>query len=164
MTRLATAEWWDHPVEAIALVAAAMLLSVIGLLLVRHFFPADWIRRHHEMAGAFFHMIGTLYAVLIAFAIFVVWNASKDAGTNLEHEATEVADLSRLSTALPDSARRQIIPALMEYLNAVAQDEFQAMQEGRDSQRTWDAVQTLWDTYKANKSQSAEVQPYLRNR
>lgn len=39
-------------------------------------------------------MIGTLYAVPIAFAIFVVWNNYRDAGTDLQHEANEVGDLS----------------------------------------------------------------------
>src|SRR5580704_7555446 len=100
----------DASMSGVFVVGASMLLSVAGLLVVRRFANIDWLKRHHEVASHFFVMIGTLYAVLIAFAIYVVWSASKEAGANLEHEATEVDDLSRLSTAMPDPLRRKITP------------------------------------------------------
>lgn len=151
----------DTSMDAVMVIGAAMLLSIAGLLVVRRYATVDWLKRHHEVAGYFFLMIGTLYAVLIAFAIYVVWSASKEAGTNLEREATEVGDLSRLSLAMPDAERRKIIPALMEYLNAVVDDEFPGMQQGRDSQRTWTAVQNLWDVYAANQPETPRLQIYF---
>jgi hypothetical protein len=151
----------DTTVDGVLLTSISMLFSVAGLLLVRHYVDIDWLKRHHEVASYFFLMIGTLYAVLIAFAIFVVWSNFKDAGTNLEHEATEVADLSRLSASLPDPYRKNISTALMEYLSAVVEDEFPAMKQGRDSQRTWDAVQRLWDVYGTFRPETPQMQAYL---
>jgi hypothetical protein len=148
-------------VNGLLVIGTSMLLSVAGLLVVRRYVNVAWLRKHHEVASHFFLMIGTLYAVLIAFAIFVVWTASKEAGTNLEHEATEVADLSRLSTAMPDPQRREITTALMEYLNSVVEEEFPNMQQGRDSQRTWNAVQHLWDVYGTSQPETARLQAYF---
>jgi uncharacterized protein DUF4239 len=148
-------------VNGVIVIVTSMLLSVAGLLVVRRYVSVGWLRKHHEVASNFFLMIGTLYAVLIAFAIFVVWSASKEAGTNLEHEATEVADLSRLSTAMPDPLRIKITTALMEYLNSVVEDEFPNMQQGRDSQRTWTAVQNLWDVYGTIQPETARLQAYF---
>jgi len=88
--------------NGVIVIGTSMLLSVAGLLVVRRYVSVGWLKRHDEVAGSFFFMIGTLCAVLIAFVILVVWTASKEAGTTLEHEATEVCDLSRLSTALPE--------------------------------------------------------------
>lgn len=147
--------------NGVIVICASILVSVAGLLVVRRYVDVDWLKRHHEVASYFFLMMGTLYAVLIAFAIFVVWSESKDAGTNLEHEATEVADLSRLSTAMPDPLRRKITTALMEYLNAVVEDEFPSMQHGRDSQRTWTAVQNLWDVYGTSQPDTPRLQAYF---
>ncbi len=147
--------------NGLLVVGTSVLLSAGGLLLVRHYVNVEWLKRHHEVAGYFFLMIGTLYAVLIAFAIYVVWSASEEAARNLQHEATEVADLSRLSTAMPDPLRRKITPALMEYLNAVVEDEFPDMQQGRDSERTWTAVQNLWDVYGTNQAETPRLQAYL---
>jgi hypothetical protein len=151
----------DTPMGAVIVIGTSMLLSIAGLLVVRRYANVDWLKRHHEVASYFFLMIGTLYAVLIAFAIYVVWSASKEAGTNLEHEATEVADLSRLSMAMPDPLRRKITPALMEYLNAVVEDEFPGMQQGRDSQRTWTAVQNLWAVYATAQPETPQSQAYF---
>jgi hypothetical protein len=151
----------DTPMGAVIVIGTSMLLSIAGLLVVRRYANVDWLKRHHEIASYFFLMIGTLYAVLIAFAIYVVWSASKEAGANLEHEATEVADLSRLSMAMPDPLRRKITTALMEYLNAVVEDEFPGMEQGRDSQRTWTAVQNLWDVYGAIQPETPRLQIYF---
>jgi len=138
-----------------------MLLSIIGLLLVRRNVPTEWLRRHHELAGYYFQILGTIYAVLIAFAIYEVWVGFKDAGSSLEHEATEVADLSRLSTAMPTEIRRNITLALMEYLNAVVDDEFPAMAQGRNSERTWTAVTRLWNTYGSLPVNDLRLQSYF---
>ena len=54
------------------LVAAVMLLSVLGLRIVRRYVNIDRQVRAHDVTSAFFVAVGTLYAVLIAFAIFVV--------------------------------------------------------------------------------------------
>jgi hypothetical protein len=105
-------------------------------------------------------MIGTLYAVLIAFAIFVVWGQFQDAGTNLEHEANQIGNLARMSMIMPDPQRTNIRHALLGYLDAVVQDEFPAMAAGRDSPRTWDAVQKLWDAYNAVQPDNPRMQTY----
>ena len=151
----------ETPLSGALLIGGSMLFSVTGLLLVRRCVAIDWLKRHHEVASYFFLMIGTLYAVLVAFAVYVAWTDFNSAGTNLEHEATEVADLSRLSTAMPDPYRKNISVALMAYLNAVVQDEFPAMAEGRDSQRTWDSVQRLWDVYGTFRPENPQMQAYL---
>ena len=150
----------DTMLNGALFILGVMLASVAGLLLVRRYVDIEWLRRHHEVASYFFLMIGTLYAVLIAFAIFVVWNGFKDAGSNLEHEANEVGDLSRMSTVMPGPLRQNIHTALIEYISSVLDDEFSAMEQGRDSQRTWNAVQKLWDVYGSGQPDNPQMQAY----
>jgi hypothetical protein len=148
----------DTTLNGVLIVCGSAALSVLLLLLVRRFSDLDSLRKHHEVTSNFFLTLGTLYAVLVAFGIFVVWTGFKDAGTNLQREASEVADLSRLSALLPMPLRKNISDGLMEYLDAVAQDEFPAMAEGRDSQRTWDAVHKLWQTYDTQQLTTPQYQ------
>lgn len=148
----------DTAFNGVLFVAGSIVSSVLVLYLVRRFANVDWLRTHHEVASYFFMTLGTLYSVLVAFGIFVVWSDFKEAATNLEHEATEVADLSRLSTLMPMPLRRDISDALMEYLNSVVQDEFPAMAEGRDSQRTWNAMQKLWGAYNTDQLNTPQYQ------
>jgi len=151
----------DTLFNAVLFIGGAVICSVLGLIFVRHYVDLAWLRRHHEIASYFFVMIGTLYAVLVAFAIFTVWQGFKEAGTNLEQEANEIGDLSRLSMAMPDPLRSDIRAALMEYLSSVLNDEFPAMEKGIDSQRTWDAIQNLWNVYGTGKPDSLQMQAYF---
>ncbi len=151
----------DTVVAGAAIVFLSMLLAVIGLLLVRQNVRVEWLRRHHDLANCFFLTVGTLYAVLIAFAIYGVWSGFKDAATNLEREATEVADLSRLSTAMPTEFRKNITSALLEYLNVVVDDEFPAMTQDQDSDRTWAAVTRVWNAYAGMQVDDLKLQSYL---
>lgn len=148
----------DTALSGVLIVGSSTVLSVLVLFLVRRFADVDRLRRYHEVASYFFLTLGTLYSVLVAFGIFVVWSDYKEAATNLQHEATEVADLSRLSTLLPMPLRKNISNGLVEYLNAVVQDEFPAMAQWRSSQRTWDAVQKLWDAYSTEQLDTPQYQ------
>jgi hypothetical protein len=150
----------DTPLNGVLFICGSMLVSVLGLFLVRRRLDVAWLKQQHEVASFFFLMIGTLYAVLIAFAIFVVWGEFQDAGTNLEHEANEVGDLSRMSMVMPEPLRSDVRNALLDYLNAVVDDEFPAMAENRDSPRTWQAVQKLWDVYNRAEPDSQRMQIY----
>lgn len=137
----------ESSIGGVLFISLVMALAVAGLVLVRRFADVEWLKRQHEVASFFFLMIGTLYAVLIAFAIYVVWTQFQDAGTNLEHEANEVGDLSRMAMAMQEPMRTNIRTALIDYIHAVDEDEFPAMAEGRESPRTWQAVENMWKIY-----------------
>jgi hypothetical protein len=57
--------------------------------------------------------------------------------------------------------RRNISNALMGYLNSVVEDEFPAMAEDRESQRTWQAVQRLWEAYSVGNLDTPQYQAYF---
>lgn len=150
------------PLHGALFIGLVMVLSVAGLVVVRRYADIAWLKRQHDVAGFFFQVIGTLYAVLIAFAIFVVWTQYQDAGTNLEHEANEVGDLSRLAMLLPEPSRAKIHASLIDYLHAVLEDEFPAMAEGRESSRTWISIQGLWQAYSEVNPSDMKDQVYLQ--
>ena len=102
----------DTPLNGVIFVCGSMIFSTLGLFLVRRHLNIEWLKRQHEVASFFFLMIGTLYAVLIAFGIFVVWSQFQDAGTNLEREANEVGDLSRMSMVMPEPVLLTILLAM----------------------------------------------------
>jgi hypothetical protein len=137
----------DNPVMGTIFVCGSMALSIIGLAVVRRFVNMEWLKRHLEIASYFFLMIGTLYAVLIAFAIFVVWTQFQDAGANLEREVNAAADLYRMTAGLSEPQRSLDRKAILEFMHSVLDDEFPAMADGRDSPRTWGAVERLMKIY-----------------
>lgn len=101
------------------------------------------------MAGYFITIYGTPYAVLLAFAVFVVWVDFKEAESNFELEANQMADLYRMAQAFPETCSTPIQDALNGYLTSILQHEFPAMAEGHESPRTLQALQNVWSAYRA---------------
>jgi Protein of unknown function (DUF4239) len=137
--------------QAITFVGGAMALAVGGMFLVRRKAEREWLERHHEVAGYFLSTLGSLYAVLLAFAIFVVWIDFKEASSNVELEANQVADMFRMSKPLPEPLGSNARNALIQYSRSILEDEFPAMAEGRDSPRTSLLLQSLWNVYRNAK-------------
>jgi hypothetical protein len=97
-----------------------------------------------------------VYAVLLAFVVYVVWGQFNDARVQVDHEANEVVDLYRTADGFPDGARQHIQAGLARYVNDVLGDEWDAMacsREGtrhaRDSEATFERIgahlDAVWD-------------------
>jgi hypothetical protein len=130
-------------------IGGSILLSVLGLLLIRRRVDLAFLETHHEVAGYFVTIYGTLYAVLLAFAVYVVWVDFKEAESDIELEANQIADLSRMAQAFPEKFSTPIQDALLGYLTSTLEDEFPAMAEGHESPHTVQALQNVWSAYMA---------------
>ena len=72
---------------------------MIGIFVVRHFVPLSQLRTNNEVAGFKFATVGVLYAVLLAFAVIVVWEKFNEAESNVALEAGAAVTLYRLAMA-----------------------------------------------------------------
>ncbi len=79
------------------LVGGMTLLSIGGVPLVRRRFGLDQLRRNNEVAGFQFATVGVLYAVLLAFAVLVVWEKFNEAEESVAREAGSAATIYRLA-------------------------------------------------------------------
>ena len=100
----------------------------VGLLwLFRAEVPPSALVATNDMIGNALQTLGTVYAVLLAFVVFVVWGQFNEARAAVENEANSIGDLYRvlagLSPPTRDSARRK----LLAYLDEVLGDEWAAM-------------------------------------
>ncbi len=123
--------------------AVTVLITVTGLRIVRKRYPHEVLKENHEVAAVMFNAFGLLYAIVVAFVVFVTWGRYDEAGKNLELETSQAADIFFISKAFPDSTSKQIRQALSEYTIAVVEEEFITMSQGKPSTKTVDAVKKL---------------------
>jgi hypothetical protein len=119
-----------------------MLVAVAGLILVRLFASAQWLSANNEVAGNYLQTIGTIYAVLLAFVVFVVWEQHNEARCSVQAEANELSDLYRISGALQKAAQLQ--DRIAAYGRWVVDEEWQAMARGHASPKAEQALQEIW--------------------
>ena len=136
-------------VAAAILVGVPTVLAVLGPFAVRRYVALERLTTNNEIAGFKFATVGVLYAVLLAFAIIMVWQKFSDAETMVAQEAGAAETIYRLSSGLGDAARKdQLRGALTAYLAVAAADDWPAMDRG-EAEGSASVRQALDDLYAA---------------
>ena len=102
-------------------------LSILGLFGFRQLVSADSLKDAGDAVGNYLQTVGGIYAVLLAFIVFVVWGQFNDSRSFVEREATALVDLHRTASGLPPMTRDVIQDALRTYLQDVIDKEWDAM-------------------------------------
>jgi hypothetical protein len=129
-------------------VIGSSLVAVLGLYVVRVFVPPATLQPSNDAVGNYLQTLGGIYAVLLAFVVFVVWQQFNDARASVEREANEVIDLFRTVQGLPDAIRSGVHTRLHEYICAVLDVEWQAMASKHGSDSSAQAAQLLDATWR----------------
>jgi hypothetical protein len=130
--------------HAIVVLAGSALTVGAGLTMSRL-----WGRRFRgqsksDVLASYVTVIGTLYAVLLAFVLLSVWEQFDTAHAASEKEASAVADLVRLSAGLPEPGAGRVRDAVRDYARAVIDEEWKAMSNGGRSARADRALDQVW--------------------
>src|SRR5437870_3505200 len=111
------------PILSVLLVCAGTAgFAIGGLYLVRKRYAEEVLKENHEVAAIIFNAFGVLYAVVVAFVVFVTWTGYDDATKNLQLEASQVIDLSHSAKAFSNPTSKVIQDGLINYTNSVLND------------------------------------------
>jgi len=125
--------WFRTFLKLTPVVAGTSLVAVIGLIIFHELVPYSDLQGSSDSVGNYLQTVGGIYAVLLAFIVFVVWGQFNDARTYVEREATALVDLHRIVSGLPSPTRDEIQKELRGYCDAVLADEWRAMAKGDEA-------------------------------
>jgi hypothetical protein len=143
MLFLTTMPLW---LSGLILIVPTTALAMAGPYVVRHYIKLSRLRTNNEIAGFKFATVGVLYAVLLAFAVIVVWEKFNEADNIVAKEAGAAATIYRLSNGINVEQGTAISKALSDYLDAAITKDWPAMQRGKASRA---ATETLNNVYSA---------------
>ncbi len=132
--------------SAILLVGLPTLLAMGGPALIRRRLSLERLRANNEVAGFKFATVGVLYAVLLAFAVIVVWEKFGDAESHVADEAGAAVTIYRLSAGIGGDTGTQLRAAISTYLSTAVGDDWSAMERGEASQTTTRALDAVYST------------------
>jgi len=90
-------------------------------------------------------LIGSIYAVIFAFVIFVIWGQFTDVENYMMRECKSLHELLRFSEFLGDDAARTIRRAVADYVQRVVKSEWPALAERRRDKATEQTFSELLD-------------------
>jgi hypothetical protein len=114
---------WSRQLHRVKRHGAFIGLGVLGLWLTHLVVPPALLKATNDVGGNFLQTFGGMYGIIVAFALYVVWQQHIDTQVALEREATSLGELHRVLrhfTSWPgrDAARAR----LREYVLAVPQN------------------------------------------
>jgi len=130
--------------SAMLVVGLPTALAMLGPILLRRYVTLEKLAKNNEVAGFKFAVVGVLYAVLLAFAIIVVWERFSDAENNVAKEAGAAANIYRLSQGINGQPGIALRGALTNYVRAVISDGWPAMERGSPSASAKEALDGIY--------------------
>jgi hypothetical protein len=132
---------------AIFFVLTIVALSTMGLIFVRKRVDPSAMSKHNDVASAVFSIVGTLYTVLLAFVVIVVWEDLGTAEERSTHEAGVFGDLMRDTAFMNEPLRSEFRKELLEYGHSVIEDEWPLMAQGESSETVWQHLVDAFEIY-----------------
>lgn len=130
--------------SAIILVIPPTLLAAAGPCIVRHYVELSRLRTNNQVAGFKFATVGVLYAVLLAFAVVVVWQKFNQADGEVAKEAGAAATVFRLTDGIDASHAVAIRRATAAYLRSAIGKDWPAMEHEGESAETTAALNAIY--------------------
>ena len=130
--------------KAMVLVAALpTIAAVFGQIIVRKSVGLEQLTTNNEIAGFKFATVGVIFAVIVAFAVIVVWEKFAEAESAVAQEAGASATLYRLAAG-PDPKMKATREALSNYLRLAIEKDWPAMAAGEKSPDVTAALNALY--------------------
>ncbi len=117
-------------VSAMILIGFGTALAMLGPIIVRRHVTFERLTANNEIAGFKYAVLGVLYAVVLAFAIIVVWEKFGDSEVRVAQEAGAATTIYRLSQGMGEKAGADIRGAVTNYLKLAIDDDWPAMDRG----------------------------------
>ena len=115
------------------ILVVAVTATITAKLLVRRRAPVGgWFTDSSRSAGTL-SVIGTMFAVMLAFVIFLALQSYQRAREGASVEAIAVSELHSVAAVFKPPLRGHLQGGLVCYTRAVINDEWPAMREGRSS-------------------------------
>ncbi len=140
----------------ILVISGSIAISIALLYLLHRLWKPSARSGHNDVIGTNVGVIGTTYAVLIAFMLSNVWTDFRAAESNAEQESNCLVNLFRIAKALPEPQRSRIQQMARGYAADAVNVEWKEM--GNDKNMSRGITQPFWDALNEVEPRTAAEQ------
>lgn len=132
--------------------------SILILCIVRWSAHHKTRQSHNDVIASIFNKAGTVFGIMLAFVVVILWQDYQRATDSALKEGTEALELYRDLSLYPNQTQADsAIKSLVHFAKLVIEDEYPAMANMRMSQTTEQAMNNLRnDIYNINPQKRQE--------
>jgi len=120
----------DSALNNALIIAASVVAAIAFLFVVTRTSTAPARKESNDFTGAVVAVIGTTYAVILAFTLSGVWTMFQEAQKNEEQEANALVNIYRIAGLLDSDNAAQIRTLCLRYGQHVVQQEIHTLETG----------------------------------
>lgn len=144
------------------IIISAICISIFLLAerLTRKKISQELLLENHAVSGFIYNAVCVIYAVLIAFVVFVIWSDLEKTMSKIEGEANNLLNLYYDANAYPDSIKKEIQGTIKYYSQKVVEEEWQSLAQGKRSDsanRAFIKLNRIYLSIKASDVANTEV-------
>jgi Protein of unknown function (DUF4239) len=148
-------------IGAMTIIVTCIVGALAILMLLYWLWPPASRMAHNDVVGPSVGVIGTTYAVIIAFMLSGVWGDFQAAQVNAEQEANCLVNIFRFADRLPKDSGARVQSLAREYANVMLSKEWPYMADETLSEPGHDIMQNLWRTLLGVQNQDQAQQMVL---
>ncbi len=118
--------------------------SILILCVVRRIAHYKIRQSHNDVIASIFNKAGTVFGIMLAFVVVILWQEYNKAVDSAKKEGTEALELYRDLSMYPNQKQADsAIQSLVNFTKLVIEDEYPAMANMRTSAKTEQAMNNL---------------------
>jgi hypothetical protein len=131
---------WD-----VLIITACVIAALVFLFIVTHWSEAHARKESNDFTGAVVEVIGTTYAVILAFMLSGVWNNLQAAQANAAQEANALVNIWRISSNIDAATSADVQALCLKYAQNALAVEWPAMRDQKALPRVGgEIIDQLW--------------------
>ena len=127
------------------IILGSVAAALAALVVVGRFSTPHGRKQSNDFTGALLGLIGTTYAVILAFLLAGLWTHYQQAKADAQLEAADVVNIFRVARQLPVENRRQIQDLAFRYADTVLNTEWPEMLNGEVPHGGGALINELWE-------------------
>ncbi|SEQ69940.1 Protein of unknown function [Lentzea xinjiangensis] len=128
-------------------VLGAAVISAVLVVVTRRFGSEEVGEKNLGAGGSVFSIVAGLHAVLVAFILISLFDASNGAEEQVQKEANALVAVNWSAGSLPEPAKSEVDRLIRDYVSTVVDDEWPRMREGENVDNTgWNTLNELKET------------------
>lgn len=115
--------------QVIFIVGITVLLSFFTANIFSHFFDLHQLEANTELISAVYQVMGTIYAILLTFTLWGVWQNFTQANAAVEKEAYALVDLVHVLESSVSWKHSNVRATALSYLKLVVEHEWPVLKD-----------------------------------
>ena len=143
-------------VMVLLIILFSVALVIVGFKLIHKFYHYEHLEKYHSVISYIFNAYGLLYAVVIAFVVFINWSDYNNAQGHIYNEANQISNLFHDVQGFQEPMKTALMKSILNYTNVVYNTELAEMKKGIYSYDNNPDYNKLWNDFLKVDVKSAE--------